>query len=365
MPGPVLEDAAVVIQDGRVGEVRPAASLPAGLEVLDLGDAVILPGLIDAHVHLALDPAGGKVTTGLDASDDDIAAHMIANARALLAAGVTTARDLGAPTAAAIAVRAALAAGGGLRLLVAGAPITGVGAHLHFFGGAAATVEDAVELVRRQVRAGVDWIKLVLTGGEITPGSHLRAQALAEPAARAATAAAHRLGRRVAAHAHTAEAARLAVAVGVDTVEHCTLLDADPGTVIAPDVVCPTANGRWLAAPEASARVRAGRLAALQAAGSTLIAGTDAGIPGVAFGAYADGLLALHGAGLRAEAVMGAATSAAAAALGLSDRGTLDPGRLGDLVAFDADPLAGAFSDHATMLRHPRAVIVAGCRVCM
>lgn len=363
VPGRAVDDAAVVIEGGRVAEVRPAATLPAGLQVLDLGDAVILPGLIDAHVHLALDPAGDDAAAALGGPADDVTARMIANARVLLAAGVTTARDLGAPTVAALAARAELAAQGALRLLVAGAPITAAGAHLHFFGGGTTTVEDAVELVRRHVCDGVDWIKLVLTGGEITAGSHLRAPALSEPAVRAAVAAAHDLGRPVAAHAHTAAAARLAVAVGVDTVEHCTLLDAEPGAVIGPEVVCPTANVRWLDAPAATTRARAERLAGVRAAGSTLVAGTDAGIPGVAFDAYADGLVALHRCGLSPEEVVAAATSGAAAALRLGDRGTLEQGRLADLVALDADPLVGDFSAHVQALRRPRAVIVAGRRV--
>jgi imidazolonepropionase-like amidohydrolase len=271
---------------------------------------------------------------------------------------VTTARDLGAPTEPALTARAALDREGGLRLLVAGAPVTGTGAHLHFFGGAVATAAEAVELVRGQVGAGVDWVKLVLSGGEITPGSDPRAPALPDAAARAAVATARALGRPVAVHAHTAAAARLAVELAVETVEHCTLLDAGPAEVIAPPAVCPTANARWLAGSPTDLRQRGRRLDTLRAAGSTLIAGTDAGIPGVDFDAYADGLLGLHRAGLDPETVLVAATSAAARALGLPDRGALEPGMAGDLVALDSDPL-----EEVETLRRPRAVVVRGRRV--
>lgn len=360
VPGPAYDDAVVVIADGRVRAIGPASAVPVGgdMDVLDLGDAVIVPGLIDAHVHLALEPTGPAPAAVLGVPDADITARMISNAHTLLAAGITTARDLGAPLAPALATRTALAAAGRLRLLVAGAPITGVEAHLHFFGGAVATAADAAELVWRQVAAGVDWIKLVLSGGEITPGSHPRAPALSEPAARSAVTAAHDLGRPVAVHAHTAAAARLAVELGVETVEHCTLLDAGAGQTIAPAVVCPTANARWLDATADELQPRAARLADLRRGGSRLIAGTDAGIPGVGFDAYADGLLALHRAGLTPEQVLAGATSEAASALGLTDRGALEPGRLGDLVACADDPL-----ENLGTLRHPQAVLVGGRRV--
>jgi imidazolonepropionase-like amidohydrolase len=353
----VYDDAVAVIAQGVVRAIGPVGEVPVpdGVEVLDLGAAVVIPGLVDAHVHLALDAGADAPAAVVGVPDEQIVARMIANARTLLAAGVTTARDLGAPLGPALAARATLAAEGALRLLVAGAPITAAGAHLHFFGGAAATAEDAVYQVRRQVAAGVDWIKLVLSGGEITPGSNPRDGALPEETVRAAVGAAREAGRPVAVHAHTAGAARLAVELGVQTVEHCTLLDGDLAHPVTPPVVCPTANRRWLAGSDSDRRARAQRLDALRRGGSRLIHGTDAGIPGVGFGAYADGLLARHEAGLDAVELVAAASSTAAAGLGLDDRGALEPGKAGDLVAFDLDPI-----EDVRTLRRPRAIVVGG-----
>lgn len=352
LPGRVHEAAAVLIVDGVVRWVGPGVDAPSAGRELDFGAATLVPGLVDAHVHLSLDPDSSDAAAALAVDDDTLAERIATHAADLVRCGVTTARDLGAPLEPILRARAALAPG--LRLLVAGAPVTSVGEHLHFFGGAVANAAQAVALVRRQVAAGTDWVKLVLSGGEITPGSDLRRAVLPPPVAAAAVTEAHASGRRVAVHAHSAAAARLAIDLGADTVEHCTLLDGDPDDPIAPAVVCPTANLRWRSRPDpAAARPR--RLAALVRGGSALIAGTDAGIPGVGFGDYAAGLLALLDAGLEPGAVLRAATTGAAEALGLDDRGTLEPGRLGDLVALDADPVR-----EPETLQAPRAVLIGG-----
>jgi imidazolonepropionase-like amidohydrolase len=366
-PGPVYSPGAVLIRDGRIvwagpDDDRPPQTAPRSITIAEIPDAVILPGFIDAHVHLAFDAAGTPAESVSDATPAQVLERMRAGARELLAAGVTTARDLGSPAcpgeltrsgggaSLGMVLRAELAAGAspGPRLLASGAPLTPPGGHLHFLGCAVGDAQAARRAVHAQAAAGADWIKLVLSGGETTPGSRLRDPGLSRAQLRAAVRAARHGGLPVAVHAHTVAAARAAIRAGADTIEHCTLLGARAGYAASIPrrgsarrrlVVSPTANSRWLTAPPGQRRGRSRRLAALLRAGAELIAGTDAGIPGVFPGAYADGLIALVRHGVPPETVLRAATTGAAQALRLFDRGALLPGYAADLIALAADPL--------------------------
>jgi imidazolonepropionase-like amidohydrolase len=359
-PGPVHSPGAVLVDGGRIiwsGPAETRAGTPVSdAMVVDLPEAVLLPGFIDAHVHLAFDAASTPAQSVDGVPADVILDRMRAGARSLLAAGVTTARDLGSPASLGVLLREELASAApgtpaGSRLLASGPPLTLPGGHLHFLGGGVRDAEAARSAVQRQAAAGVDWVKLVLSGGETTAGSRLRDAELSRGQLRVAVQAARRHGLPVAVHAHTVHAARAALRAGVDTIEHCTLLGARAGYGAAlhrrghrrpgsrPFAVSPTASSRWLAASPEQQRRRRERLAALLRAGAELIAGTDAGIPGVPPGAYADGLIALARHGVPPEAVLRAATTGAARALRLGDRGALLPGYLADLVALAADPL--------------------------
>ncbi|QXJ26733.1 amidohydrolase family protein [Actinomadura graeca] len=380
VPGEVIPDGAVLVRDGLIEDVGPAADVigraAAGTPRVSFPEARILPGLIDVHVHLVFDGGEDPVATLAATGDPALVLDMAARARRLLDVGVTTVRDLGDRNGLAARLRDAVAAGTvpGPRILTAGAPITVTGGHCSFLGGQADGVEQVRALVRRQAEDGVDVIKVMVTGGHLTPEgpSSWELQYGTEEVA-AAVEEARRFGLRVAAHVHTREGVEVAVAAGAHTLEHCTFL-TEAGPPAGPDAdeklirtiaekgvyVCPTFHGGmgaletrfgadvlrpWL-------EIRRDQ----HEQGVRLIAGTDAGVTGVGVEQYAEGLRWLGRAGLPADAVIAMATSVAADALDLGGRtGRLRPGLDADLIVVDGDPRADL-----SVLRHPRLVVARG-----
>jgi imidazolonepropionase-like amidohydrolase len=226
--GRVLHDAAVVLEHGRVLAVGTRSELAPLLEGASIdahGDATILPGLIDAHVHIALTGDGRSYAEMMDERDEYLACIAVEHADQHLRAGVTTIRDLGARGHTATAVRQFLdrRAGPSPRLLVSGRPLTISGGHLHWCNGTA----DGVDEVRRTVRVlaseGVDCIKLVGSGGG-TPNTKSFLPSYTVDELRAGVEAAHDLGLLTAAHCHATTSIENAVAAGVDCIEHVSFL---------------------------------------------------------------------------------------------------------------------------------------------
>ncbi len=314
----------------------------------------LLPGLVDAHVHLGFDGSDAPVAHMQARDDAELLLRMASAAGELLDAGVTTARELGARNFLDVDVKKAIAAGyvAGPRLLVATRPITTTGGHCWFMGGEADGVDEVRKAARVHMRAGADVIKVMATGGFMTGGSAPWHPQFSVDEIAAAVAEAHRLGRTVAAHAHGTPGIRNAVHAGVDTIEHCTWVTPD-GAAIDEEVlaemvrrrvsVCPTMNCRWdaLAEPDAPpfAAGLLDRIARMREAGVRIIAGTDAGIDGVPHGRYLDGLDGLAASGMNPNEVLTAATVDAAAALGVSQlTGTLQPGKAADVIGVLGDP---------------------------
>src|SRR5579871_1117667 len=230
----------VLIEDGRIARVgqQEATPLPDGVQTIDLPGATLLPGLIDCHVHLIFDGSAEPVPHLLAESDNHALLRMTAHAAAMLSAGITTTRDLGCRSHLDLDVRQAIAEGTipGPRLLCVGKPITITGGHCHFLGGEADGELAVRQAVRRQHKAGVDWIKIFATGGHMTPGSNPYEAQYSVEELRAAREEAHRLGHGIAAHCHGTEGVRRAVAAEVDTLEHCSFqkpggLDLDERTI--------------------------------------------------------------------------------------------------------------------------------------
>lgn len=353
---------ALWLRGGRIHALGAAAlAAPAGTRTLDLPGRVVIPGLIDAHVHLELDPRLATPAEQLAVPELERLRAMRARAQAMLAAGITTARDCGGGAWREHALRREIDAGGrpGPTLLCCGQPLTTPNGHCAFWGGSVSGEADVERVVARQLEAGSDWIKVIATGGVFTPGSRPRDAQFDAPTLAAIVATAARAGRSVAAHCHGTAGIALALRAGVRTIEHASFAgEGGFGTALDPALmdelaasdawVSPTVHAGWLArATDARGEAtdfftRMSRCLGLQRQrGVRLIASTDAGIPGVVHDGLAGGLRALSRyAGMSPVEVLRAATCDAAEALGLAGvTGRIAPGHRADLVVLSADPL--------------------------
>ena len=369
-----------ILQMGPAGEVKPAA----GDTTIDLPEATLLPGLIDAHTHLTFD-LNSLGYTGLGISTAREALHGARNARRTLEAGFTTVRNVGARDYADIALRDAINDGDvvGPRMVASGPALGITGGHcdenllppaFHFFSsGVADGIEAVQHKVREVIKYGADVIKICATGGVLSKGDDPNASQFTLEEMKAVVADAHRLGRRVAAHAHGAEGVRWASEAGVDSVEHGHLMD---------DAAIATLkkNGTWLVptlflteymqqnmersdVPEFSRQKMRWIAGAAQQnakkafdAGVKVAFGTDAAV-------YPHGLNAgeFHvyvKLGMTPLAAIQTATINAADLLGgtwTKQAGTVEPGKFADLVAVDGDP-----TKDVTILEHVKFVMKGG-----
>jgi imidazolonepropionase-like amidohydrolase len=371
-----LDRPTLIVSDRHIADVRPAGDLPPGTELVDLGDATILPGLVDAHTHLAFDASADVVGRLAAASDDEVLDGMRAAARTALAAGITTVRDLGDRGYLALRLRDELAGDptGGPRVLAAGPPITTTRGHCWYLGGEADGVDGVRAAVQARAERGVDVVKVMATGGELTPGTHSHKPQYGPDELRAIVEEAHRFGLPVTAHAHAGAAIGDAVAAGVDSIEHCTFLsengvDAQPEIIeeLARCGVVVSATLGLLPGYDLPPRVAAMLpaltevFAQLTKAGVTIVCSSDAGIaPPKPHDVLPYGVSVLVDTlGWPAVRALRAVTSMPARLCGIDDRaGRLAPGYDADVLAVAGDPLADP-----SALRDVRAVFRQGHRV--
>lgn len=384
--GRARDDAAVLVERGRITWVGPAAEAGrlAYREADSFPGGCLVPGFIDAHVHLCFG-YGADLTA--PARDPAALAAMVAlHCRRMLAAGVTSVRDLGGVGGAVQQARHAIARGelDGPRIRCSGPPVTTPGGHLSSFGLAASGEAGLAVAVAAVAAEGADTVKIVATGGAGTPGTPLGRAQFSTAELRAAVRAARQLGLPVAAHAHGTEGIERAVAAGVHTVEHCSWMDP-AGEIGRPDpaVLAQMHRRRQIAviagplpsalvgqpvspAPAATAAAAERTLAIWHNArvvrehGITQALGTDA-----LFGQFDDdhdlawraqGLV--EHAGWAAAHVLEALWQGGAAALGSRGLlGTIAPGAYADLVVLGADPRTDIRALHDV-----RAVYRAGLR---
>ncbi len=370
-----LSDGAVLVRGGVITDVGPRAEVearaPAGLARHDHPEGTLLPGLIDAHVHLALDAGPDPVTALREADDATVAKGMADRAHALLDSGVTTVRDLGDRNGLAVRLRDTIAAGRlpGPRILAAGTPVTGPGGHCWFLGGEVSGADAIRDLVRRNAELSVDVIKVMATGGGITKeGPPIWSAQFTAEELRVVVAEAARAGLPVAAHAHGTEGIRAAVEAGVTTIEHCTWIDQD-GFRLIDDVVdeivakgihvCPAASPDWRGFAQRFGAERAetmfSGLRSMRERGVSLITGTDAGVSRAVFDDFVSSLEFFAHLGCTPPEIVDLATRRTAEALGLTDTGTLTPGHRADLLVVRGDPLRDLQA-----LRDVRLVMAAG-----
>ena len=338
-----------------IGEDAELAKVHKGRHI-DCAGLTALPGLMDAHVHLELNPDDRGPPLKMAATAR--LTQMAQRARAMVGAGITTARDLGGGAWLELAIRDRIAAGAlmGPRLLCAGQPITSPGGHCHFWGGEAADAQQATAVLHRQRRRGVDLIKVMATGGRMTKGSDpAKAQFDLPTLTRIVqTASTHDLP--VAAHCHGTEGIRYAAEAGVRTIEHCSWVGkAGWADDYRPEVaaamaqrgiwVSPTINYGWRRFLDHPGSATLERLRAafqdMVRQGVPVIASTDAGIPGVRHHHLPLALPVFASiAALSPAQVLQSATATAADALGLAETtGRLQVGLAADIILVHGNPL--------------------------
>jgi len=220
-----VSDAALVIEDGHIVAAGPAADVPvpAGAEVVEYPECAVMPGLIDGHVHMMYRRDETIYDHAQRFDDHQLLVRSAHHAQRLVAAGVTTVRDCGSRGTFLQALRDGITDGllPGPRLLVSGPPITTTVGHLWVCGGEVDSGEQARALVRRLVKQNVDLIKVMATGGRMTPGSNVGRAQFSVEELRLVVDDAHRLGRQVAMHCLGTEGIARAVQAGANTIEHC------------------------------------------------------------------------------------------------------------------------------------------------
>jgi imidazolonepropionase-like amidohydrolase len=364
IPGGAL----VLCADGRIVGVEPGpAAAPDYWPVAEYPDGTVLPGMIDCHVHLCGDSREGALDRLAGYGDEDLDRVIEAALRAQLAAGVTTVRDLGDRRWAVLSWRDRVAAGTvgfpSPAIVASGPPITTPGGHCWFMGGETSHHPGALRAaIRERAHRGVDVVKVMASGGVMTPGTDVLACQYALEQLRILVEEAHACGLPVTAHAHGLAAVIRAAEAGVDGIEHCSCLTEhgveQPAGLLARlvahrTVVCPTLgivpgiplSPAVLALQERTGSTLAARLARtgrLYQAGVLLVSGVDAGISdGKPHGILALAVADLVAGGVPTADAIASATSLAADACGLGGRkGRLLRGYDADLVVVHGDPLA-------------------------
>ena len=381
VPGGAL----VLVDDGRIAGVRPGtAPAPEGCQVLEVPGGTVLPGLVDAHVHLCADGTDGTLERIGEPGADGMAAVIEDSLRRHLAAGVTTVRDLGDRRFAVLDWRASAQSGGVYPAVVtAGPPITSVGGHCATMGGEAAGAGRLRAAVRERAERGVDVVKIMTSGGFATAGTQVMECQFALDELRVVVEEAHAAGLPVTAHAHGLPAAQMAMAAGVDGIEHCSFLtdkgvaqsDQDLARLAeAGTAVCPTLGTAGTLAPPPNAAALLGKLgmtmeqvvemrkrkvAQMHAAGVRVVSGSDGGISAAKHhGLLPVSVAFLADGGVSTVAALASATALAADACGLGDKkGRLRAGYDADLLVVDGDPAADI-----SALTRPIAVFAGGRR---
>jgi len=354
----------VLINEGRISALGRSGSLSIehqDVDIYSMHGMTLLPGLIDCHVHIFADAGPeGRINTG---EPPGLALLRAAyHVRCTLEAGITTIRDLGGQEHMEFALRQAIAEGycSGPRMVLAGKLLSMTSAGADAFRGMYREADGADEVrkaAREQLKAGADVIKVMATGAVMTPGEQPGASQFTFEEMSAAAEEAHKVGRKMAAHAHGSTGILTAVQAGADTIEHGSLLCESPEAIrlmserrvfLVPTLATSAMtthgaeipsfmaeNDRYLGdAPQRSVHLAL-------VADVPIAMGTDAGVPFVRHGENAIELVLMVEAGLSPMQSIVASTSNAALALGLQDEvGMIEVGKFADLLIIDGDPLA-------------------------
>jgi imidazolonepropionase-like amidohydrolase len=366
----------IVVTDGKIAGVGAGAATPPGAEVMDFGDATLLPGFIDAHTHLTMMHSEDYKQNQLDQLQKTVAERALdasANARVTLMAGITTVRDVGSSDYLDVGLRNAIRdrVVPGPRMLVTVHALGATGGHCDHEDGFRAGLfghesgpldgvingpEQARFAVRLDHKYGADLIKVCATGGVLSLTDDVDTPQLTQDELNAIVDEAHALRRKTAAHAHGAEGAKRAIRAGIDSIEHGTFLDDEAlemmkqrGTYLVPTLMAPHGiqeqidQGMYIPAPilaKAKTAIAAGRQTFQKALakGVKIGLGTDAAV--YAHGRNTEEFHLMVDLGMKPMDALKAGTSEDADLLGLADKiGTLEAGKFADVVAVPGDPV--------------------------
>jgi imidazolonepropionase-like amidohydrolase len=386
---PPIADGVVVITDSIITDVGPASSLnlPSGpdVEVLECPGSTILPGLIDSHVHLLFSAADSALADAIGDSDQTLLLRGVRNAQAELLSGVTTVRDCGGRGYLTLGLRDGINQRivTGPRILASGGPITTTGGHLNFCNFEADGVAEVTKMTRTMCKTGVDFVKIMATGGGMTPRTNARAPQFTVDELSSIVREARRLGRHTAAHCHATAGIANAVEAGVTTIEHCSWLASDEGHDYNPKIVermiekgtyvCLTMGSErasikpddqladWQKRPAAAWEPHFDLLRRTIRAGVRFIASSDAGVQRTLFEEYPMTLeVMVSKLEIDPLEAIYATTGRAAEAIEIADQvGALRPGLRGDVLVVEGDPVSDirALRNTRYVLRDGRVVV--------
>jgi imidazolonepropionase-like amidohydrolase len=372
----VVTPGLVVVTGDKITAVGSSATIPPGAQVIDLGDATLLPGFIDAHTHLTFPYSEDYKQSRLNTLQKTVAEEALdasVNARVTLMAGFTTVRDVGSRDYLDVGLRNGIRSGDvpGPRMLVTVHALGATGGHCDHtdgyregvFGHESGPLDGVINgpdqaryAVRLDHKYGADMIKVCASGGVLSPTDDVDTPQLTQEELNAIVDEAHALRRKTAAHCHGAEAGKRAIRAGIDSIEHGTFLDDEAldmmkqrGTYLVPTLMAIQGiqeqfdKGVYIP-PAITVKARAA-MAAIHstfqralAKGVKIGLGTDAGV--YPHGRNAEEFHQMVDLGMKPVDALKAGTSADAELLGLADKiGTLESGKLADIVAVPGDPI--------------------------
>jgi len=369
--GRIVDKATVVVEGDRIDCIGPPdMTFPMDAQVIDIKGSMLLPGFVDCHLHILIDGSPNPLAAVETNSMHMLTLRAAMHARNTLMAGVTTARDMGGTGEAEIAIRDAINMGivQGPRLLVSGKQICMTGGQGWQFGREADGPDEVRKAAREQIKAGCDIVKLMATGGIMTPGVEPGAAQLTEAELKAGVAEARRANKKCASHAQGTEGILNSLRAGVDSIEHGFFLNEECIAMMksAQVPLVPTLGpgdmlekAAAMGVPEfiieKSRKVRGPHVQSLAMAKKANILigmGADCGTPLLPHGSNLIELVSLTQNGFTPKEALTIGTLNGARILGLDDQlGSISEGKLADLVVAGGDPLADI-----SLLTHPENI---------